>query len=286
MWGERHRAWWKRRSGSARVRVSWWKQHWRQSGIRRWAIGRVWGFCVWRKHIRPSAWKQLPSAPCGHALTAPEAWSRFSGISSTGCRYQVIEPFHPYWSMTTSAAPVTSLFFSSPKGKKDAQPTNDREAAPHAPARHGGGIHTTTGRTANHATEFRGTLRTTGGPSVELAAEPGAGASAERCASAGSGLYGGHRLPRGTGSGQAGAAFADSGLGLGSPPPAYFSGGADRDRENVSGAGVRTEGVPRRVHRILRHCRPVVPGTGTGAGRWQLREEASDAGPGGCADRR
>jgi DNA replication protein DnaC len=42
----------------------------------------------------------------------------------------------------------------------------------------------------------------------------------------------------------------------------------------------------RRVHRLLRHCRAVVPGTGVGAGRWQLREEASGAWPGGCSDRR
>src|ERR1017187_8237978 len=42
------------------------------------------------------------------------------------------------------------------------------------------------------------------------------GATAQRCASAGYGLHGRHRLPRGSGSGQAGSAFADSGLGLGS----------------------------------------------------------------------
>src|SRR5260370_1944947 len=176
--------------------------------------------------------------------------------------------------------------FSSPAKGRNAQPTNDREAAPHAPARHGRGVHTTTGGTPNPATEFRGTLGAAGGSSVELAAEPGAGASAERCPSAGSGLHGGYRLPCSAGPGQAGGAFADSHVRLGPASAAYFSGGADRNRKNVSGAGVRTEGLPRRIHRILRHGRTIVPGTGTGAGRWQLREEASDAGPGGCADRR
>ena len=39
---------------------NWWKQSWRPSGIRSRAFGRVWGFCGWRKRIRPSAWKRQP----------------------------------------------------------------------------------------------------------------------------------------------------------------------------------------------------------------------------------
>ena len=39
-------------------------------------------------------------------------------------------------------------------------------------------------------------------------------------------------------------------------------------------------------HGILRHCRAVVPGTGTGAGRRELPEETAGAWTGGCADRR
>ena len=59
-----------------------------------------------------------------------------------------------------------------------------------------------------------------------------------------SSLHGRHRLPCGAGSGQAGGPLADPGLGLGAPPSTYFPGGADRDRENFSGEGVRTEGLP------------------------------------------
>jgi len=42
-----------------------------------------------------------------------------------------------------------------------------------------------------------------------------------------------------------------------------------------------TEGVPRRIHRILRDRGTVVPGTGTGAGRWKLREESCGRWSGG-----
>ena len=70
------------------------------------------------------------------------------------------------------------------------------------------------------------------------------------------------------------------------PPSTHFPGGADRNRENVSGEGIWAEGLPRRVHRVLRHCRAVVSGTGTGAGGRQLRQAATRAGASGCADRR
>ena len=58
-----------------------------------------------------------------------------------------------------------------------------------------------------------------------------------------------------------------------------------RARKNVSGAGVRAEGMPRWLHRLLRDRGAVVPGTGTGTSRWQLREKAASTGSGGCADR-
>src|SRR5258708_7837289 len=63
--------------------------------------------------------------------------------------------------------------------------------------------------------------------------------------------------------------------GLGTPPSAYFSHRPNRDWENLSGASLRTEGLSRRVDGLLRHGRAVVPGTGTGAGRRQLRQEAA-----------
>jgi DNA replication protein DnaC len=44
-----------------------------------------------------------------------------------------------------------------------------------------------------------------------------------------------------------------------------FSWWANRDWEDVSGGGFRTEGLPRRIHSVLRHCRTVVSGTGAGA---------------------
>ena len=130
---------------------------------------------------------------------------------------------------------------------------------------------------ADHATQLRGALRPAGGPPVELAAEPGAGAAAQRRPAARPSLHGRHRLPCGAGSGQAGGPLADPRLGLGAPPPTHFPGGPDRDWEDVSGAGVRAEGLPRRIHRLLRHGRAVVSGTGTGAGGWQLCQAAAGA---------
>jgi hypothetical protein len=46
------------------------------------------------------------------------------------------------------------------------------------------------------------------------------------------------------------------------------------DRETLSGPGVRTEGMPRRIHRLFRHGCAVVPGTGNGAGRRHYTPEA------------
>ena len=66
----------------------------------------------------------------------------------------------------------------------------------------------------------------------------------------------------------------------------HIPGRSDRDWENVSGAGVRTESLPRRIHRLLRHGRAVISGVGTGSGGWQLREKTPRAGTGGCVDRR
>jgi hypothetical protein len=64
-----------------------------------------------------------------------------------------------------------------------------------------------------------------------------------------------------------------------------FSGGPDRDWKDVSGAGVRAEGMSRWIHRILRYRRAVVPGDRTGPCRWQLYEKTSGTGASGCADR-
>jgi sigma54-dependent transcription regulator len=41
-----------------------------------------------------------------------------------------------------------------------------------------------------------------------------------------------------------------------------------------------------KIHRVLCHCRTAISGTGAGAGGWQLRQAATRAGAGGCADRR
>jgi len=70
------------------------------------------------------------------------------------------------------------------------------------------------------------------------------------------------------------------------PPSTHFPDRANRDRENVLGASLWTEGVPRRIHRPLCDSGAVVPGVGVGAGRWQLCEQTAHAGAGGCADRR
>ena len=74
-----------------------------------WAIGRAWGFCGWRRPIRPSAWKRLPGAVCGRAPTTSRAWTRFSRTSSTGCRCLATRPPSLPWNTTTSAAPITSI---------------------------------------------------------------------------------------------------------------------------------------------------------------------------------
>ena len=36
------------------------------------AFGRAWGFCAWRKPIRPSAWKRPPGVPAGSRLQLPK----------------------------------------------------------------------------------------------------------------------------------------------------------------------------------------------------------------------
>src|ERR1039458_5523046 len=133
----------------------------------------------------------------------------------------------------------------------------------------------TTGRSTKHATQFRGTFRAAGGPAVELAAEPRLGEADQGSPSARSSLHRRHRLSCGAGLGQTGSPIADQRFGLGTPPATHFSGGSDRDWENVSGKGVRTESVPRWLHGLLRYLRAVIPGTGTGEGGWQLYEKAS-----------
>jgi hypothetical protein len=78
--------------------------------------------------------------------------------------------------------------------------------------------------------------------------------------------------------------IADERLGLGAAPSTHIPGGADRDWENVSGEGLRTEGLPRRIHRLLRHCRAVVSGAGVGSSGRQLCQAAPRSGTSGCAD--
>jgi hypothetical protein len=48
---------------------------------------------------------------------------------------------------------------------------------------------------------------------------------------------------------------------LGTPAPTYLYSRPDRDRKNVSSAGIRPESLPGRVHRLLCHSRPFVPRT-------------------------
>jgi len=78
--------------------------------------------------------------------------------------------------------------------------------------------------------------------------------------------------------GQAGGPILDPRLGLGATPPEHIPDGPDRARENISGTGVRTEGVPRRLHRLLQFGCAVVPGTRDGPCGWQLCQEASGTG--------
>jgi hypothetical protein len=132
-------------------------------------------------------------------------------------------------------------------------------------------LHPATGRSPNHATQLRGTIRAAGGPPVELAAGPGLGEAPQRGPSARSSLHRRYRLPCDARPGQAGGPSADPRLGLDPTPSTYFPGGPDRDRKNVPGASLRTEGMPRWLHCLLRHCLTVVPGTRTGSGRRQLR---------------
>src|ERR1700693_4504016 len=66
------------------------------------------------------------------------------------------------------------------------------------------------------------------------------------------------------------------------PPSTHFPDWSDRAGENLSGTGVRAEGMPRRLHRLLRYGGAVVSGTRVGPCGWQLCPEASGFGAGGC----
>ena len=68
------------------------------------------------------------------------------------------------------------------------------------------------------------------------------------------------------------------------PPPTHFLDWPDRAGENISGTGVRAQGMPRWLHSLLRYGGAVVSGTRVGPCGWQLCPEATGFGAGGCID--
>src|SRR5205809_35214 len=63
-------------SRPAPTQGNWWKRFWRPNAIRRWAIGRAWGSCGWRKSIPPNGWKRPPGVACGLVRGMADAFTQ------------------------------------------------------------------------------------------------------------------------------------------------------------------------------------------------------------------
>jgi transposase len=114
----------------------------------------------------------------------------------TGYRCLAMCPQGPPWTMTTFAAPITSIPRRRPipgsaitERRTNAEPTNHREVVRHAHARYGRCLYPTTRGSTDQPTQLRGAICAAGGPAVELAGEPGAGEAAPRCPSTRSSLH-------------------------------------------------------------------------------------------------
>src|SRR6266436_2737609 len=108
-----------------------------------------------------------------------------------------------------------ALSTSTKEDRPHAEPTTDGKAAGHALARHGRRFEDARTRSGHPRTQFPRTTLTAGRSTMELAREPGTGATTESGQAQRTGLCGGYRLPGGAGPGQVGGAGSGQRLRLG-----------------------------------------------------------------------
>ena len=87
----------------------------------------------------------------------------------------------------------------------------------------------------------------------------GTGTPRAQCATAGTSLRGRHRLSHATRPRSCRRALPDPAIGLGRSPSEPLSGGSNRNRQNLAGAGHRAEGLPRWLLGVVPESRRVVP---------------------------
>ena len=115
----------------------------------------------------------------------------------------------------------------------------------------GRGLSAATTRRGHPRSEFRGEIRINDRPPVELEAEPRAGQASARRPAARPDLYRGHQLPRAAGIGPQPGPLPDRRIELGPRASESVLDGSNRHRQDLVGAGVRAEGVPRRLLRVV-----------------------------------
>src|SRR5258708_2474959 len=147
--------------------------------------------------------------------------------------------------------------------------TDDGKTDIHAAARYGGCAEGARARSGGTRAEVPGTVRPAGGSAMELAREPGAGATASYRQAERRSLRRRHRLPGFSRTRQERDPGAGAEVSVGGESREHFRSRAHWRRKELRGLRLGAEDLPRWLLRAVHARRGAVPGSGDRARRWE-----------------